>query len=79
MENINQELIAQIVMQVMKEQTSNQGNSVRHEDVSGVIAIKTDKIKPEPFDTGKQGDKVLLKDVFSLLQYQYKFIKQTLT
>lgn len=71
MENINQNMIAEIVRRVVKEQLGNQTNNIendgiRNEDISGVISIKTEKIKPEPFDTGKDGDNVLLTDVFSL-------------
>ncbi|MGB1001865.1 MAG: translation initiation factor IF-2 N-terminal domain-containing protein, partial [Prochlorococcaceae cyanobacterium] len=29
---------------------------------SGVLCVKTETVKPEPFDTGKAGDKVLLTD-----------------
>ncbi|MDR2442188.1 MAG: ethanolamine utilization protein [Deltaproteobacteria bacterium] len=35
-------------------------------DQSGVMAIKLPEVKPEPFDTGKAGDKVFLKDVSQL-------------
>lgn len=66
MENINEDLIAQIVKKVLMEQAAASTNCVRHEDESGVISIKTEQIKPEAFDTGKAGDKVLLQDVFSL-------------
>ncbi len=32
---------------------------------SGVMAIKPQTVKPEPFDTGKPGDRVFLKDVLT--------------
>ncbi|MDR0447587.1 MAG: cupin domain-containing protein [Treponema sp.] len=38
----------------------------RHVDKSGIISIKLPRIKPEPFDTGKPGDKVFLTDLVSL-------------
>ncbi len=38
----------------------------RHVDKSGIMSIKLPRIKPEPFDTGKPGDKVFLKDLVSL-------------
>lgn len=33
---------------------------------SGVISVKAASVQPEPFATGKAGDQVFLKDVFSL-------------
>lgn len=38
----------------------------RHVDRSGIISIRLPEIKADPFDTGKPGDKVLLKDLLSL-------------
>jgi ethanolamine utilization protein EutQ len=38
----------------------------RHVDKSGIISIKLPQIKPEPFNTGKPGDRVFLKDLASL-------------
>ncbi|MDR1546160.1 MAG: cupin domain-containing protein [Deltaproteobacteria bacterium] len=35
-------------------------------DPSGVMSVRTAEIKPEPFDTGKPGDKVFLKDISTL-------------
>ena len=39
---------------------------LRHVDQSGILSIKLPYIKPEPFDTGKPGDKVFLKDLVTL-------------
>ena len=36
------------------------------DEASGVMAVRTATVKPEPFDTGKPGDKVFLSDFFSL-------------
>ena len=66
MENINKDIIDEVIRRVMQEQMNNKANAIRQEDKSGVISIKTEKIIPKPFETGKVGDKVLLTDVFSL-------------
>ncbi len=66
MENMNQELIVEIVKRVIQEQQTHSKKNIKCVDSSGVISVKTQEIIPEPFDTGKEGDRVLLKDVFSL-------------
>jgi ethanolamine utilization protein EutQ len=38
----------------------------RHVDKSGILSVVLSKIKPEPFDTGKPGDRVFLKDCVTL-------------
>jgi ethanolamine utilization protein EutQ len=35
-------------------------------DPSGIMSVQTAKVRPDPFDTGKAGDKVFLKDVSEL-------------
>ena len=35
-------------------------------DPSGIMSVHLPSVKPEPFDTGKAGDRVLLKDVAEL-------------
>jgi ethanolamine utilization protein EutQ len=35
-------------------------------DPSGIMSVKTGQVKPDPFDTGKAGDKVFLKDISEL-------------
>jgi ethanolamine utilization protein EutQ len=35
-------------------------------DPSGIMSVRTAQVKPEPFDTGKAGDKVFLKDISEL-------------
>lgn len=41
-------------------------DGIKHIDKSGILSIRLPAIKPEPFDTGKPGDKVLLKDCLTL-------------
>ena len=36
------------------------------DETSGVMAVRTATVQPEPFDTGNPGDKVFLSDIFSL-------------
>lgn len=66
MQDINIQLIESIVKKVIEEQMNQCQKQHRVEDKSGVISIKASEIKPEPFDTGKAGDKVFLTDLFSL-------------
>lgn len=67
MENIDQQVIEEIIRKIINEKL---GQTVpefeKHVDPSGIISIKTSTVKPEKFDTGKEGDKVLLKDVVTL-------------
>ncbi|BDR70527.1 ethanolamine utilization protein [Clostridium tetani] len=71
MENLNEKLIEEIVRKIITEklgQTApeNTPDFEKNVDRSGVISIKTETVKPEKFDTGKEGDKVYLKDVVTL-------------
>lgn len=71
MENLNEKLIEEIVRKIITEKLGNKAseNNADFEktvDKSGVLSIKTETVKPEKFDTGKEGDKVLLKDVVTL-------------
>lgn len=66
MQEINMQMIEHIVRKVIEEQMNQSQKQNRIEDKSGVIGIKAAEIKPEPFDTGKAGDKVFLTDIFSL-------------
>ncbi|QBD85520.1 DUF861 domain-containing protein [Clostridium tetani] len=71
MENLNEKLIEEIVRKIITEklgQTApkNTPEFEKNVDKSGVISIKTETVKPEKFDTGKEGDKVYLKDVVTL-------------
>lgn len=60
--------LAEIIRKVVAEQSVRKSTQVEKtaDEKSGVIAIRTPSVKPEPFDTGKAGDQVFLKDVFSL-------------
>lgn len=65
-ENIQREMIEEIVRKVIEQQLGQTSAPGRVVDKSGVISVKAADIKPEPFDTGKEGDKVFLTDIFSL-------------
>lgn len=66
MQDINIQMIESIVKKVIEEQMNQSQKQHRIVDKSGVIGIKAEQIKPEPFDTGKAGDKVYLTDLYSL-------------
>ena len=71
MENIDSKALEGLVRKVLGEILAEKGgcgctDDVRHVDKSGIISVKLPRIKPEPFNTGKPGDKVFLKDLVSL-------------
>jgi ethanolamine utilization protein EutQ len=71
MNGIDSKVLEEMVRKVLGEIITGQGGccsaeEVRHVDKSGIISINLPRIKPEPFDTGKPGDKVLLSDLVSL-------------
>ena len=73
METIDPKALEGLVRKVLNDIVAGNGgcgcgcnDSVRHVDKSGIMSIKLQKIKPEPFNTGKPGDKVFLKDLVSL-------------
>ena len=71
MNGIDTKVLEEMVRKVLGEIVAEKGGccsaeEVRHVDKSGIISIKLPRIKPEPFDTGKPGDKVFLKDLASL-------------
>lgn len=66
MEKVSRELIEQIVRQVLAAQFSQSADPNRSVDQSGIIAVRGNSIKPEPFNTGKAGDKVWLTDIYAL-------------
>jgi ethanolamine utilization protein EutQ len=57
-------LIRKVLLDILAEQGCCEG--VRHVDKSGIMSVRLPLIKPEPFDTGKAGDRVFLKDCVSL-------------
>ena len=60
-----EKMVRKILGEIVAEQDCCSGE-VRHVDKSGIMSIKLPQIKPEPFDTGKPGDRVFLKDLVSL-------------
>lgn len=69
MQGLDEKVLEEIVRKIIAEKLGNIENKEemdRDIDPSGVIAIRTDSVKPEKFDTGKEGDKVYLKDVISV-------------
>ena len=67
LKNIDRETLEKILKKVVDEELSKKVSTFeKYIDQSGVGVIKTSTVKPEPFDTGKPGDKVFLTDVLSL-------------
>ncbi len=67
MGEISRQMLEEMIKQVIAEQLSlSKNNFVKHADKSGVISVKGDTVKPERFDTGKEGDEVYLKDIFTV-------------
>lgn len=69
---INEKMLETLIRKVIAEQLGKDGDTAKPgfekyvDEKSGVLAIKTATVKPQPFDTGKAGDKVLLSDVVTL-------------
>lgn len=69
MQNIDSKVLEELVRKIIEEKLSNSKEDLdfeRHVDPSGIMSVKTSTVKPEKFDTGKDGDKVYLKDVMSV-------------
>lgn len=69
MQNIDSKVLEELVRKIIEEKLSNSkedSDFERHVDPSGIMSVKTSTVKPEKFDTGKEGDKVYLKDVMSV-------------
>ena len=67
LKNIDRETLEKILKKVVAEELSKKVSTFeKYIDKSGVGVFKTSTVKPEPFDTGKPGDKVFLTDVLSL-------------
>ncbi|MCG8472347.1 MAG: cupin domain-containing protein [Desulfobacterales bacterium] len=66
--DIDASVLENLIRKVIAEQVGS--GSAPFEKVvdekSGVLCVKTETVKPEPFDTGKAGDKVFLTDVTNL-------------
>lgn len=71
MEGIDKKLLEDMIRKIIAEKLvdNNKENAPefeKHIDPSGILSIKTSTVKPEKFDTGKEGDNVYLKDVVTL-------------
>jgi ethanolamine utilization protein EutQ len=69
METLHPKALEDVVRKVLNEILTEKGGScsdLRHMDKSGILSIKLPQVRPEPFDTGKAGDRVFLKDLVSL-------------
>ena len=67
--DINEKVLEELIRKVITEQMGGAKAPAFEKVVdkeSGVLCVKTSTVKPEPFDTGKAGDKVLLTDITSL-------------
>ncbi len=62
---INEQLLKEIITKVVAELKIQDEAVIKHKDESGVIAVKTHRVLPKPFDTGKVGDKVFLTDILT--------------
>lgn len=61
----DEKLIAEIVRKILTEKIKD-NEFEKNVDKSGILSVKLPTVKCENFDTGKEGDKVYLKDVVSL-------------
>jgi ethanolamine utilization protein EutQ len=72
MADIDSKMLEGLVRKVLTEVLAEKGGAccqddgVKHLDKSGIMSIKLPVVKPEPFNTGKAGDRVFLKDLVSL-------------
>lgn len=64
--DIDSKKIEEVVKEVVINYMNQSKQEIKKIDKSGVAVVKTNRVKPEKFDTGKPGDKVYLKDVFTL-------------
>ena len=61
---LNEQMVREVVAQVIAEMQKSDFVKCRDEK-SGVMSIDGSKVVMEPFDTGRRGDKVWLKDVIT--------------
>ncbi|MBX4261858.1 cupin domain-containing protein [Clostridium estertheticum] len=67
MEDIDTKLLEDMVRKIITESLSKEKCEFdKHVDPSGVMSVKLNTVKLCKFDTGKEGDDVLLKDVVTL-------------
>ncbi len=68
MNNIDEKIVADIVRKVLLEHIDHRRCNEPEKTAarSGVVGIRGSSVRCEPFDTGKAGDKVFLKDMLTL-------------
>ncbi len=67
MQNIDSKVIEEIVRKVLADAlTKNNAEFEKHVDPSGILSVNLSTVKADKFDTGKEGDNVLLKDLVTL-------------
>jgi ethanolamine utilization protein EutQ len=67
MGNMDSKMIEEVVRRVLLEMSKGyQQEFVKETDKSGVAVIKTETVCPGKFNTGKEGDRVYLKDVLTV-------------
>ncbi|ATO51639.1 cupin domain-containing protein [Brevibacillus laterosporus] len=59
-------LVRKIVLEKLKQLNKSPDVVEKNIDPSGVMSVKVNTMKLEPFDTGKTGDRVYLKDALHL-------------
>jgi len=64
---IDEKYLKNLIKEIIIEQINlNKNNFEKKVDQSGIMVVKSETVKCDPFDTGKKGDKVFLKDVFTI-------------
>ncbi len=65
---IDDKILEKLVREVVAKHLTGDADTIQKtvDEKSGVLAVKTASVKPEPFDTGKAGDEVYLTDVLNL-------------
>lgn len=65
---VDEKKLEEIIRRVISEQMTLGGKAFEKvvDQASGVITVKAATVVPEPFDTGKPGDKVYISDVVTL-------------
>lgn len=61
-----EKMIRKVLTEILAEKGGGACSEPRHIDKSGIMSVQLPLIKPEPFNTGKPGDRVFLKDCVSL-------------
>lgn len=59
-------LVRKIVLEKLKQLNKSPDSVEKNIDPSGVMSVKLNTLKLDPFDTGKPNDRVYLKDAFDL-------------